>query len=233
MFDTLLEILKKQRMAWSWAVIVGLFLIVAGHAPVAAGNCRMPAGGRVLRLARLAPPDGKIPGSGSLEIFSGATRTMKTLMSRTDAIEGVVDEAMNPESMGQAPVDREAMTSSARLPSDPAVSLAPDPPVVVMLSGRNFMFGCAIVAGMILLVGRVAVLPMWLLAAEVLATILGLFLFGSFKYQIHKNALTYGMLLIVVSTFCGLQTFAVAPRDCAARLVVLDATAPAFLPRIG
>ena len=59
---------------------------------------------------------------------------------------------------------------------------------------------------MILLVGRVAVLPTWLLAAEVLATILGLFLFGSFKYQIHKNALTYGMLLIVVSTFCGLQT---------------------------
>ena len=34
MFDTLLEILKKQRMAWSWAVIIGLFLIVAGHAPI-------------------------------------------------------------------------------------------------------------------------------------------------------------------------------------------------------
>ena len=67
------------------------------------------------------------------------------------------------------------------------------------------MLGCAVVAGMILLVGRVAVLPTWLLAAEVLATILGLFLFGSFKYQIHKNALTYGMLLIVVSTLCGLQ----------------------------
>jgi hypothetical protein len=34
MFDTVLEILKKQRMAWSWAVIVGLFLILLGHAPV-------------------------------------------------------------------------------------------------------------------------------------------------------------------------------------------------------
>lgn len=34
MFDTLLEILKKQRMAWSWAVIIGLFLILLGHAPV-------------------------------------------------------------------------------------------------------------------------------------------------------------------------------------------------------
>ena len=41
-----------------------------------------------------------------------------------------------------------------------------------------------------------------------MATILGLFLFGSFKYQIHKNALTYGMLLIVVATFCGLRTSA-------------------------
>lgn len=34
MLDTLLEVLKQQKMAWSWAVIVGLFLIVAGHAPV-------------------------------------------------------------------------------------------------------------------------------------------------------------------------------------------------------
>ncbi len=34
MLDTLLETLKKQRMAWSWAVIIGLFLILLGHAPV-------------------------------------------------------------------------------------------------------------------------------------------------------------------------------------------------------
>jgi Na+/H+ antiporter NhaD/arsenite permease-like protein len=131
---------------------------------------------------------------------------MKTLMSRTDAIEGVVDEAMNPEILGQEAVGYEAMTSTAGLPFDSAGAIAPAAPAVVMLSGRNFMFGCAILAGMVLLVGRVAVFPMWMLAAEVLATILGLFLFGSFKYQIHKNALTYGMLLIVVSTFCGLQT---------------------------
>jgi len=126
-------------------------------------------------------------------------------MSRTDAIEGVVDEATDPKVMGQNAVDHEALTSTAAFATDPTASIAPGPPAVVMLSGRNFMFGCAIVAGMILLVGRVTTLPMWLLAAEVLATILGLFLFGSFKYQIHKNALTYGMLMIVVSTFCGLQ----------------------------
>ena len=49
-------------------------------------------------------------------------------------------------------------------------------------------------------------MPVWLLAAEVFATILGLFLFGSFTYQIHKNALTYGMLLVIVATFYGLPT---------------------------
>jgi Na+/H+ antiporter NhaD/arsenite permease-like protein len=76
---------------------------------------------------------------------------------------------------------------------------------VVMISGKRFLFGCALVAVTLLVAGRVTALPLWLLAAEVFATILGLFLFGSFKYQIHKNGLTYGMALIIVVTFCGLE----------------------------
>lgn len=75
-----------------------------------------------------------------------------------------------------------------------------------MLPGSWFMAVCTLVAGGILLLGRIAVMPRWLLAAEVLATILGLFLLGSFRYQIHKNALTYGMLLITIATFAGLAT---------------------------
>ena len=75
-----------------------------------------------------------------------------------------------------------------------------------MLSGRKFLIGCAIVAAIIMGFGRLVALPTWLLAAEVFATILGLFLFGSFRYQIHKNALTYGMLLVILATFCGLET---------------------------
>jgi len=75
-----------------------------------------------------------------------------------------------------------------------------------MLSAGVFLAGCAIVAVGLLLAGRFAVMPLWLLGAEVLLTILGLFLFGSFRYQIHKNALTYGMLLIIVATFAGLAT---------------------------
>ena len=46
--------------------------------------------------------------------------------------------------------------------------------------------------------------PVWVLGAEVLVTILGLFLLGSFRYQINKNALTYGMMLVIIATFVGL-----------------------------
>lgn len=73
-----------------------------------------------------------------------------------------------------------------------------------MLSSRKFLVGSALAAIAILVLGRFVALPVWLLAAEVFATIIGLFLFGSFKYQIHKNALTYGMVLIIIATFCGL-----------------------------
>ena len=79
---------------------------------------------------------------------------------------------------------------------------------MVMLRGSWFVSACAVVAAAILLGSRVASPPLWLLAAEVLATILGLFVFGSFRWQIHKNALTYGMLLVIGATFCGLPTSA-------------------------
>src|SRR4051794_5033813 len=77
-----------------------------------------------------------------------------------------------------------------------------------MLPGRWFLMACAAAAVVILLAGRSAAMPVWLLATEVMATILGLFFFGSFRYQIHKNALTYGMLLVIIATFCGLATSA-------------------------
>ena len=77
-----------------------------------------------------------------------------------------------------------------------------------MLSGSRFLAGCAIVAAALWFAGRVVPMPVGLLGAEVLATILALFALGSFKYQLHKNALTYGMLLVVVATFCGLRTSA-------------------------
>ncbi len=86
--------------------------------------------------------------------------------------------------------------------TDPGTGQHPAP--VVMLPAPWFLGACAVTAGGILVAGRLTALPLPLLAAEVLLTILGLFLFGSFHYQIHKNALTYGMLLISIATFVGL-----------------------------
>ena len=78
------------------------------------------------------------------------------------------------------------------------------PVEVVSLPPRIFVTGCTLAAAGIFLLGGPA--PVWLLAAEVLSTILALFFLGSFKYQVHKNALTYGMLLVIVATFCRLGT---------------------------
>ena len=88
------------------------------------------------------------------------------------------------------------------------VDMAPPPPAVVMLPPWLFVGGCALVALAILALGQVTAMPVSLLAAEVLATILGLFAFGSFGFQIHKNALTYGMLMVIVATFSQLSTSA-------------------------
>jgi Na+/H+ antiporter NhaD/arsenite permease-like protein len=75
---------------------------------------------------------------------------------------------------------------------------------VVELSSRTFVIGCALVALALLIAGRLVTLPVSLLAAEIFATIIGLFAFGSFRYRIHKNALTYGMVMVIVATFIGI-----------------------------
>jgi hypothetical protein len=82
----------------------------------------------------------------------------------------------------------------------------PDAPAsqVVMLSKHKFLFCCGLAAAAVFFLGRVFALPTWLLAAEVFATVISLFVFGSFKYQVHKNAITYGMLVVILATFSGL-----------------------------
>src|SRR5262245_28522676 len=75
-----------------------------------------------------------------------------------------------------------------------------------MVPSRWFVLGCVAVAIGLFALGRVHALPVSLLGVEVSLTIFGLFAFGSFKYQIDKNALTYGMTLIAVATFVGLPT---------------------------
>ncbi len=76
-------------------------------------------------------------------------------------------------------------------------------PEIVDLDGRAFLLGCAVIALLLLLWGQVHPLPLWLLAAEVFATILALFVFGSIRWRLHKDPLTYGALLVIGATFWG------------------------------
>jgi len=80
---------------------------------------------------------------------------------------------------------------------------APSAPSTIQLSPWKYIAGCLVAATGILLWGNTNPLPLWLLGAEVLATIIGLFVLGSIRYRLHKNALTYGSMLVVGATFWG------------------------------
>ncbi len=73
----------------------------------------------------------------------------------------------------------------------------------VDISSWKFFGGCAPVALLILVWSRFGAPPLWLLGAEVFASLIGRFVFGSINYRNDKNALTYGMLLVIAATFWG------------------------------
>jgi Na+/H+ antiporter NhaD/arsenite permease-like protein len=71
----------------------------------------------------------------------------------------------------------------------------------INLSPRKFLIGCAVASAVLLWAGFSGISsPIWV-AVELILTILGLFFLGSFKYQLDKNALTYGMGAVVIATF--------------------------------
>lgn len=75
---------------------------------------------------------------------------------------------------------------------------------VVHLPPRLFMSACLAAALVIAVAARSgAAIPAWLLPVEVGATILSLFLLGSFTYQLEKDALTYGMSLVMFASYAG------------------------------
>ena len=76
-------------------------------------------------------------------------------------------------------------------------------PWTIELSPWKYIAGCLVAATGILLWGNTNPLPLWLLGAEVFTTIIGLFVLGSIRYRLHKNALTYGAALVVGATFWG------------------------------
>ncbi len=58
MIETILSTMKKQRLAWSWAVIVGLFLVFVGRAPVlpVIAGCALAIAISTLRSASRGQP---------------------------------------------------------------------------------------------------------------------------------------------------------------------------------
>src|SRR5437868_2482933 len=77
---------------------------------------------------------------------------------------------------------------------------------VIQLSSRKFLLGCLVCALLLLLLGRQASLPRWILPLETFATIIALFVFGSIRYQLDKNAITYGAGILILSSFCALSS---------------------------
>lgn len=74
-------------------------------------------------------------------------------------------------------------------------------PDTIQLSSAKFLVLCVILAGLLLDIGQFVHYPAWFIAAEIFSAILALFIFGSIRWRIDKNALTYGAGLVIAATF--------------------------------
>lgn len=74
-------------------------------------------------------------------------------------------------------------------------------PVVIQLSKPKFLLGCAVTGVALFALGHLGITSGMWVATLLILTILGLFFLGSFKYQLDKNALTYGMCGVIIATF--------------------------------
>lgn len=74
-------------------------------------------------------------------------------------------------------------------------------PDVIMLPSRAVIGVLAALSAALVLSGVSSALTPWWMAGVLGLTVCGLFVFGAFKYQIDKNALTSGMLLVQASVF--------------------------------
>jgi Na+/H+ antiporter NhaD/arsenite permease-like protein len=81
------------------------------------------------------------------------------------------------------------------------MSDAPATSSVVQIPARWWGLFCLLIAGLLFAIRAIFPPTANLLAAEFFSVILALFIFGSIRYQIDKNALTYGALLVIFSTF--------------------------------
>ncbi|OGR85407.1 MAG: hypothetical protein A2901_09255 [Elusimicrobia bacterium RIFCSPLOWO2_01_FULL_54_10] len=74
---------------------------------------------------------------------------------------------------------------------------------IIFISPKKFLTACAIVSAIFFIVGIQNPFSPAMIAAEVFLTIIALFVFGSIRYQIDKNALVSGAIMIIVASFWG------------------------------
>jgi Na+/H+ antiporter NhaD/arsenite permease-like protein len=72
---------------------------------------------------------------------------------------------------------------------------------IVRLSSAKFLTFCSVLSLIILVIGQFYPFSNVVVAIEVLLMVLSLFIFGSIRYRLDKNAITYGMVLVVSATF--------------------------------
>ena len=72
---------------------------------------------------------------------------------------------------------------------------------IIKLSGVKFLVICLVLSVIVIGLGEFFPLPNWAMALEVLLMILSLFIFGSIRYRLDKNALTYGAAVVISATF--------------------------------
>lgn len=74
-------------------------------------------------------------------------------------------------------------------------------PEIINLSSRKFFFSSAAAGAFLFAAGIFYPIPSWIMALQVFFTVVALFVLGSIRYRLDKNALTYGMGIVISATF--------------------------------
>jgi len=82
----------------------------------------------------------------------------------------------------------------------PPDATAASPPPVFEVSAKTYLFVCLLISAVVFAVGRVIPTPA-ALAAEIFTVVIALFVFGSSPVRVDKNAVTYGALPVIVTTY--------------------------------
>ena len=72
---------------------------------------------------------------------------------------------------------------------------------IIKISGKNFFISSLAVASIILILGKYIAFSPTFILIEILITVVLLFVFGSIRYRLDKNVITYSMVFVILATF--------------------------------